>query len=80
MNQGIKIGVYSGDMKKIKEDCAVLKPTFFPSVPRLYNRIFGKIKEKFSAATGLKGMLLNSAVSSKLASYKANGSLKHFFY
>lgn len=30
---------FSGDMLKIKEDAAVVKPTVFVGVPRLYNRI-----------------------------------------
>lgn len=43
---GMKCGYYNGDpLKMIAEDLQVLKPTFFPSVPRLYNRIYGKIKD-----------------------------------
>lgn len=42
----IKIGFYSGDvLKLVSEDIPTLKPNIFPSVPRIYNRIFGKIKE-----------------------------------
>lgn len=40
---GMKVGFFSGNVQKITEDLGVLKPTLFPSVPRLYNRIFGKI-------------------------------------
>ena len=41
---GMKCGYFSGDiMKMISHDIPSLKPTFFPSVPRLYNRIYGKI-------------------------------------
>jgi len=43
----------------------MLKPTFFPSVPRLYNKIFGNIKAKFKAASGCAGWLVNKAVTSK---------------
>lgn len=35
---GGKIGIYSGDVLKLKDDLADLKPTVFPSVPRLYSR------------------------------------------
>jgi long-chain acyl-CoA synthetase len=41
---GMKVGFFGGDiMKMISHDIPILKPTFFPSVPRLYNRIYGKI-------------------------------------
>jgi len=32
---------------KLKDDCAVVKPTFFVSVPRLYNKIVENTKAKF---------------------------------
>lgn len=43
---GVKIGYYQGDPLKLTLDCAALKPAFFPSVPRLFNRIYAMIKEK----------------------------------
>jgi long-chain acyl-CoA synthetase len=36
----LQYGFYSGDVLKIKEDLAALKPTIMVSVPRLYNRFF----------------------------------------
>jgi long-chain acyl-CoA synthetase len=62
----MKCGFFGGNVLKLTEDIAILKPTFFPSVPRLYNRIYGKIKDKFKVATGAKGWLVNKAVNSKL--------------
>ena len=40
---GARIGYFSGDVLKLTEDCQVLRPTIFPSVPRIYNRIYDKI-------------------------------------
>jgi long-chain acyl-CoA synthetase len=40
---GVSIGYYSGDPLKLLDDLAELKPNFFPSVPRLFNRIYDKI-------------------------------------
>jgi len=54
---GVKIGYYQGDPLKLTEDCAVLQPAFFPSVPRLFNRIYSKIKERLDGLTGCKGWL-----------------------
>jgi len=42
---GMRCGFFAGNVLKLTEDMQVLKPTFFPSVPRLYNRIFGKIQD-----------------------------------
>ena len=70
-----KIGYYQGDPLKIIEDCALLKPYAFPSVPRLYNRIYAKIKGKFGAETGCKKWLIDHALSVKYADLKKTGSL-----
>ena len=35
---GGSIGYYKGDVTKISEEMCVLKPTTFPTVPRLLNR------------------------------------------
>jgi len=40
---GFRIGYYSGDIMKMLEDIAVLKPTFFASVPRIYNKLYDKL-------------------------------------
>ena len=43
----LRIGFYQGDPLKLVEDCGRLKPAFFPSVPRLYTRIYSRIKGQF---------------------------------
>jgi long-chain acyl-CoA synthetase len=40
---GGRIGYYSGSPLRIVEDLGVLKPNFFPSVPRLLNRIYQNV-------------------------------------
>lgn len=40
---GMKIGYFGGDALKLLDDLKELKPTIFPSVPRLFNRIYDKI-------------------------------------
>lgn len=76
----MRIGYFSGDPLKLMEDCAILQPTFFPSVPRLYNKIYGKLIDKFKEATGIKGSLINTAVSSKLAKLQSGGGFTHCLY
>lgn len=51
----------------------MLKPTFFPSVPRLYNKIFGQIKANFDALSGCKAWLVNKAVATKKAKLTETG-------
>eukprot|EP00164_Ancoracysta_twista_P000625 GFYU01000829.1.p1 GENE.GFYU01000829.1~~GFYU01000829.1.p1 ORF type:complete len:682 (-),score=271.98 GFYU01000829.1:229-2274(-) len=66
-NGGTAIGFYQGDPLKLLDDLAVLRPTLFPSVPRLWNRIYDKITQGAEAGGGLKASLFKKAMNSKLA-------------
>jgi long-chain acyl-CoA synthetase len=75
---GMQTGFYGGNpLALVSEDLPALKPTLFPSVPRIYNRIFGKIQDTFAAAQGCKASLIANAVSTKLANLRANGAVTH---
>ena len=63
---GCKIGYYSGNVLELTSDCAVLKPTLFPSVPRLYSRIYDKIRARLSELAGMKSYLAQRAINKKL--------------
>jgi long-chain acyl-CoA synthetase len=76
----MRTGYFSGNVLKLTEDMQALKPTFFPTVPRLLNRIYGKIKEKLDEATGLKGWLVQRGLSSKIRYLKEGNHNSHFFY
>eukprot|EP01138_Halocafeteria_seosinensis_P013149 gb/GECG01013429.1/.p1 GENE.gb/GECG01013429.1/~~gb/GECG01013429.1/.p1 ORF type:complete len:570 (+),score=71.20 gb/GECG01013429.1/:1-1710(+) len=73
---GGKIGFFQGDVKKIVEDLQALRPTVFPSVPRLLNRIYDKITTKFADFGGLKKWLFETGLESKKYYLKQN-SLTH---
>jgi long-chain acyl-CoA synthetase len=78
---GCRIGFFGGDvLKLVSEDLPTLKPTVFPSVPRLYNKIYGVIKEKFAAATGCKGWLIKKAVATKLDGLKNRNTVVNGCY
>jgi len=64
----------------VAEDFPVLKPTFFPSVPRLFNRIFGRIQDNIKLATGCKKWLVNKAVSTKLSGLEKNNMVTNGCY
>ena len=49
-------------------------------MPRLYNRIHGKILAGVNEAKGVKGWLVKKAISTKLANFKNGEGLDHCFY
>ncbi|XP_056136939.1 long-chain-fatty-acid--CoA ligase 1a isoform X1 [Lampris incognitus] len=66
---GARIGYFQGDIRLLMDDLKALKPTVFPVVPRLLNRMFDKI---FSQAnTPLKRWLLDLASRRKEAELKS---------
>ncbi|NXE92394.1 ACSL5 ligase, partial [Menura novaehollandiae] len=65
---GAKVGFFQGDIKLLTDDMKTLKPTLFPVVPRLLNRVYDKIQS--GANTPVKRCLLNSAVFMKMAEIK----------
>ena len=78
--RGIKIGFFAGDVLKLAEDCEVLRPTLFPSVPRLFCRIYDKITSRLKELTGMKAYLANRAISSKLYYLEHQATYNYRFY
>lgn len=72
-----KIGVYGGDPRKLKDDLAALKPDFFVSVPRLYNKFYDAIMGKIKAQTGVKAYLAQKAINAKEYYHEHGGHYKH---
>lgn len=54
LNIGLQIGFYSGDPLKLLDDLQVLKPHIFPSVPRLYSRIYDKVMAGVREKSGVQ--------------------------
>nr|XP_006135061.1 long-chain-fatty-acid--CoA ligase 5 [Pelodiscus sinensis] len=67
-SSGARVGFFQGDIRMLTDDMKTLKPTMFPAVPRLLNRLYDKIQS--SAQNPLKKTLLNFAVDRKLADVK----------
>lgn len=59
----------------MSDDLPLLRPTFFPSVPRLFNKIFATIQGKFKAAKGCGSWLVKKAVAYKLENLKKTGAV-----
>ncbi|GFN86278.1 long-chain-fatty-acid--coa ligase 5 [Plakobranchus ocellatus] len=66
---GARIGFFQGDVKKLMDDIKELKPTIFPSVPRLLNRFYDKVVSGVNASR-VKKFLFNMAINSKTKELK----------
>eukprot|EP01012_Entosiphon_sulcatum_P031550 TRINITY_DN39_c0_g1_i6.p1 TRINITY_DN39_c0_g1~~TRINITY_DN39_c0_g1_i6.p1 ORF type:complete len:693 (-),score=171.64 TRINITY_DN39_c0_g1_i6:680-2758(-) len=80
---GAAVGFYQGDTQKIMEDLQVLRPTVFPSVPRLFNKVYDKITQKVEEGGGLKAWMFNKGRESKTAALQKTygaGAVKSSFW
>jgi len=77
---GSKIGYYNGNPATLTEDCQLLRPTIFPSVPRLYTRIYSTIKQKFGALKGCTAWIANKGVQSKTQALLATAATTNSCY
>lgn len=73
-------GFFGGNVLKLTEDIGILKPTFFASVPRLFNKFYDKINAKLNEATGPKGWLVQKALAAKLYYIKDGQGYNHKVY
>lgn len=74
-----KYSIFGGDVLKIKDDLAILKPTIFVSVPRLFNKFHDAIRSKLNDFTGCKASIARRAVSAKLSNVDS-GQYTHSLY
>uniref|UniRef100_A0A8C1RJT5 Arachidonate--CoA ligase n=1 Tax=Cyprinus carpio TaxID=7962 RepID=A0A8C1RJT5_CYPCA len=65
---GGRVGFFQGDIRLLPDDMKALKPTVFPVVPRLLNRVYDKVHS--GAQTPFKKWLLNFAIEKKRAEVK----------
>lgn len=71
LSLGATIGYWQGSLPDLVADIGALKPTQFHGVPRVYDRIHSRIKEKTATSGCLKSFLFKWAQSAKLAKLKA---------
>ena len=73
---GAKIGYFTGDPLKLLEDAQILRPHFFPSVPRVLNRVY-QAAMAAGDVPGLRGNIFRKAVSAKLEKFRRTGDPTH---
>jgi len=62
---GLKVGFFSGDIRNLTDDIMTLRPTLFPAVPRVLNRIYDSVMKKASTGNPLMKMILDWAIRRK---------------
>eukprot|EP01091_Cochliopodium_minus_P000050 TRINITY_DN1006_c0_g1_i1.p1 TRINITY_DN1006_c0_g1~~TRINITY_DN1006_c0_g1_i1.p1 ORF type:complete len:545 (-),score=175.28 TRINITY_DN1006_c0_g1_i1:460-2094(-) len=77
---GGAIGFFQGDIPKLFDDIAVLKPTIFPSVPRLFNKLHDKALAKVERDGGLAKMFFDMGLNSKKGNLDKGGEPKSFLW
>lgn len=80
ISKNVKIGVFQGNVLKLTEDLALLRPTIFLSVPRLFNKFYDKIKAGIEKTQGPKRKLVDRAIETKLHNLKTSCTYTHTFY
>ncbi|KXN74687.1 acetyl-CoA synthetase-like protein [Conidiobolus coronatus NRRL 28638] len=80
LNVGGTVGIWRGDTKYLLEDLKLLAPTYFVSVPRLYNRIYNGILAKVNSGTAFRKYIFNRALNDKMKNYKEGKGVRHAFW
>ncbi|KAF8636675.1 hypothetical protein AX17_003481 [Amanita inopinata Kibby_2008] len=73
---GARIGYFSGDPLRLLEDAQILRPQFFPSVPRVLNRVY-QAAMVGGNVPGLRGNIFRKAISVKLEKLHRTGDPTH---
>ncbi|PFH50070.1 hypothetical protein AMATHDRAFT_61830 [Amanita thiersii Skay4041] len=73
---GAKIGYFTGDPLRLLEDAQLLRPEFFPSVPRVLNRVYQSAMTAGNVP-GLRGNIFRKAIAAKLEKLRRTGDATH---
>ena len=65
MTHGRTFALYSRNPRNLIEDAQIVKPTLMTSVPRIFQRIYEKIKNELSKKSKLVQAIFNKAMEKK---------------
>eukprot|EP01087_Luapelamoeba_hula_P016578 TRINITY_DN510_c0_g1_i1.p1 TRINITY_DN510_c0_g1~~TRINITY_DN510_c0_g1_i1.p1 ORF type:complete len:696 (-),score=85.33 TRINITY_DN510_c0_g1_i1:38-2125(-) len=68
--RGCRVGFYQGDVRKIIDDVAELKPHFFAAVPRVFDRVHDKIVNMVAQGGAVKRWLFERAMKASAESIR----------
>ena len=74
---GIRVGFFQGDVQRIEEDLAVLKPTYLPMVPRLLNSFRDTIRSRINALPADQKAAVEEAIAVKLHNLRTKREVRH---
>lgn len=80
MLKGIAMGFFCGDTRKIIEDSQLLRPTLFPTVPRVLLKIYEKITSNIKSSSKLQQIIVEKAIKDKLEYSRKYCILTHPIY
>ncbi len=80
IENGLKTSFFQGEITKIGEDIALAGPEVLVGVPRVFSKFYDNIMSGINKLTGFKRHLIDRAIASKTATYRATGEYKHWFY
>ena len=76
----VQYGIYAGDVFKLNDDLAALKPTIMVSVPRLFTRFYDIMQSKVKELTGAKRRLCEWGIQKKLYNLEHYSKFTHPVY
>jgi long-chain acyl-CoA synthetase len=79
MATGARIGYFTGDPLRLLEDGQILKPQFFPSVPRVLNRVY-QAAMAGGNVPGYRGTIFRKAIAAKMEKLRRTGDPTHVFW
>ncbi|KAJ8766303.1 hypothetical protein K2173_022362 [Erythroxylum novogranatense] len=62
---GVAFGFYQGDVMKLLDDIAALRPTIFCGVPRVFNRLYTGINNAVKSSGAIREKIFNAAYKAK---------------
>ncbi|KAK2195328.1 bifunctional AMP-dependent synthetase-ligase/ANL [Babesia duncani] len=78
---GIRIGYFGGNIRELLDDIVTLRPDFLIGVPRAFQKILGRIREKISEKSCIARFIANTIISAKLGVFcKHPENPSHWLY
>ena len=77
---GASIGFYQGNILKMMEDVALIRPTLFITVPRVLNRIYDKVQAGVKEKSSITKCLFNFALGFKKNALREDGNVKNALF
>ncbi|KNE70506.1 hypothetical protein AMAG_14630 [Allomyces macrogynus ATCC 38327] len=77
LGAGARIAYHRGDPTLLLDDIRAASPTVLPTVPRLLNRIYAKVRAMTIDHPGSRGALFRRAVAENTAHLESGGDVKH---